>query len=172
MRVAAEPVSRFVLSGQQWLDSPNLPRIGHVAARRFRLGPDDLEDLLQELRLAVLRAGAATPLNATWIFRAAEHRALDLVRSRKRMRAIQEEAGAAPGSHPVNRELLGLLRARASLMPREARAVYQLHLAGHSEREIAARLGTSRASVRRVTGWLMRFFGGRARVRAGRRSSR
>lgn len=163
MREAAERVSGFVLSGQQWLESRSLPRIGRLAARRFHLPPDDLDDLLQELRLAVLRAGVATPLNATWIFRAAEHRALDLRRGRDRIRSISGGGRLSEESGGVDRELLGLLRARASLLPREAHLVYQLVLAGHSEREIAGRLGSSRAAVRRHIDWCVRFFAGRAR---------
>jgi len=164
--VAAERAPCLVLSGQQWLDSPSLPRIGRLAGRRFHLPSDDLEDLVQELRLAVLRAGTSTALNSSWIFRAAEHRALDLRRSRERMRAIATAAAEPEKTGRVDRELLALLRAQASRLPRDARAVYQLHLAGHSERDIAVRLEVTRASVRRITSWCLRFFGGRAGARA------
>ena len=155
--MAAKLNSEPALPPHKWLETRNLVRIAVIVGRRVGLPVEDLDDLVQELRIAVWRAGSETLLNASWVFQAAEYRAIDLQRLRARARTAQPRW---PDEQP-DQELIGLLRARAALLPSRFRAVYELHLSGCSEREIARDLQLTRGTVRRISTWCRRFFVGR-----------
>lgn len=148
----------FALSANDWLQSPNLARIARVIARRMGLPAQDFDDFFQDLRIRLWRVGPSTRVNTSWVFQTAAHLALDLNRQSERLKLLRRPRAAAETPHV---ELLALLHARVALLPAESRAVYELHLRGLSEREIARRLEMDRAKVRRVNEWNLRFFGAR-----------
>jgi RNA polymerase sigma factor (sigma-70 family) len=138
------------LTAGEWLESPYLPRLAARIAAQFGLKPQDVPDLLQEVRIALWRAGSDQRVNVSWISRTAEHKAADHWR---RKRHEQERLVHAPEVRiPItdsNAELLHLLRARAAILPTPLRKFYALRYEeGRSEREIALRLGLCRGSVR------------------------
>lgn len=137
----------------EWLESPYL---AHVAARvvyQHGLGSDDLEDLLQELRIALWEVGADVRVGARWLFQVANHKAVDLLRGRVRRRKRDRAFAERKLSSVPDLELDHLLHARVDRFPVSLRTFYGLrYLEGLSEREIARRLGLCRASVR----WLDR----------------
>jgi RNA polymerase sigma factor (sigma-70 family) len=134
----------------RWLESPYLSRIASRVAYQFRLPAQDAPDLLQEVRLALWQAGPETIVNATWVFHTANHKAADLVRRRARIARenapLTRDPPLEDGAGPALRHLL---RARAALLPGRIHAFYMLRYEeGLSQREIAARMGICRGSVR------------------------
>ena len=146
----AEPEGSPVVD---WLESPYLARIGARIAHQYGLRSDELTELIQELRIAIWRAGAGTRVNVTWVVRVAQHKAVDVVRYRARERRHESSLAATARRPEHDRELDYLLHARAQAMPQRLREFYELHYRlGMSEREIAQSLGLCRSSVR----WLDR----------------
>lgn len=137
----------------EWLESPYLAHVAGRVAHQHDLVRDDLEDLIQELRIALWEAGLDVRVSARWLFTVANHKAVDLFRKRVRRRRrdrvftdIREHA-----SHDL--ELDHLLHARVARFSSSLRKFYDLrYLQGLSEREIARSLGLCRGSVR----WLDR----------------
>jgi RNA polymerase sigma factor (sigma-70 family) len=129
-------------------------RVAARAAYRYGLSPDDAADVLQELRIALWRKGPDLLVNAAWVNQTANHKAQDIVRRKRRAAARNprwiEEGGCPSG---CDSELLHLLRARVDLLPKKLQEFYRLRFQeGMSEREISARMGLCRSSVR----WLER----------------
>lgn len=147
----------------EWLESPYLPRIASRVAYEYGLPTEDAPDLLQDLRLALWIAGPDTAVNATWVFHTANHKALDLL-VRKRRDSPAARLGSVselPGSIR-DLDLLHLLRARADRLPERIRRFYYLrYREGLSQREIAARLGLCRSSVRWMDQQCLRMMKGR-----------
>lgn len=147
-----------------WLESPYL---SHVAARvtyQYGVASQENAELLQELRIALWKAGTETLVNATWVFHAATNKAQDLLRQRKRR---ARETSFSPDYQSVactlNPELLRLLRARVALLPPRLREFYFLrYRAGYSERQIAERLGLCRSSIRCMERRCLRIVAGRS----------
>lgn len=134
-------------TAREWLESPRLDSIARYVASRKALAPDDLPDLLQEIRIALWRAGMDRPVNATWIFHTAEHKAIDIW---KQSHAVDGDPRtpdpAGTGGDP---ELVHLVRARAASLRGSLREFCDLRYEqGLSERLIAERLNVSRSSVR------------------------
>lgn len=142
------------LPASLWLESPYVPRAVRRVAMRYSLTGEDCADIVQELQVVLLQTDPDRPLNATWIFQTASHKAADVVR--RRLRAAACEIGAPAPSPPVFErvpELLCLLRAKAAQLPPKLKAFYDLRYGqGLSQRDVARRLGACRASVR----WLER----------------
>jgi DNA-directed RNA polymerase specialized sigma24 family protein len=120
--------------------------------------------LLQELRLALWLAGPEVRVNPTWIYQTAIHKAADSIERTRRSRA-------APNGilhhHPALRDpdLSHLLRSRADRLPKELKLYFTLrYKAGFSQREIAARLGLCRSSVRWLDVRCLRLIKGRRRL--------
>lgn len=133
-----------------WLESHNLRSIASYVASHYGLSPQDLPDLLQELRIALWKAGLDTRVNATWVFRTASHKAVDFLKWRTRV-ADERTFWKATVARPVSGdpELWCLLRACAARLPPRLREFFFLRYEkGLSEREIARRLGLCRNSVR------------------------
>jgi RNA polymerase sigma factor (sigma-70 family) len=150
-------------SADDWLASPYLDQIGRNVARRHGLAPEDLPDLLQEIRIALWEAGLDARLGSPWVLRVASNKAVDLVRLRARVRAVQSIAVEAVASGTSQEELGHLLNAKVDSLPRRLRRFYDLHYRlGLSEREIARRIGVSRASVRWLDHCCRRIITGRA----------
>jgi DNA-directed RNA polymerase specialized sigma24 family protein len=110
----------------------------------------DTPDLLQELRLALWKAGPNLFVNVVWVFHTANHKAVDLVK--RKVRVAREASDWAEDQSPpcgVDPELVHLLHARATLLPKRLHDFYLLRYEeGLSQREIAKRLGMCRGSVR------------------------
>jgi RNA polymerase sigma factor (sigma-70 family) len=143
-----------------WLESSYLPYIARRVAYRCGVALDDLPDLLQEVRIALWKAGLEQPINSTWVFQTASHKAIDLKR-----RAVSRGRKPATGVLPeaADSELIHLLRARASGLSGALQIFYTFrYVEGLSEREIAKRMGISRSSVR----WMER----RCRIQVGVRA--
>ena len=64
------------MQGREWLESPRLIAVARCVGYRLALSPDDLPDLLQEVRLAIWNAGMDQPINSTWVFHTTRHHVL------------------------------------------------------------------------------------------------
>ena len=145
-----EAEARREATVREWLESPYLARAALRVAVQYGVPVVDRPDLLQELRLALWKAGPDQLVNVTWIFHTANHKAIDLIKRRARFGGeplITEECltplnGSDPG-------LVHLLHARAAHLPKRLRDFYLLRYEeGMSQREIARHLGICRSSVR------------------------
>jgi RNA polymerase sigma factor (sigma-70 family) len=146
----------------QWLESAHLNRISSHIASRLGLKAEDAADLLQELRLALWQAGPTTRVNATWVFRTAMHKGIDMWRQTRRAQTLQV-AKPRP-AYEGDSELRHLLHARASALPRYLRALYELRFEqGLSQRQTAVELGIRRASVRSLDHRCLDFLFGNLR---------
>jgi RNA polymerase sigma factor (sigma-70 family) len=144
---------RGAATAAQWLESPYLARAAARVAYQYGLGAEDLEDLLQELRIALWEAEPEVRVGASWIFQVASHKAVDFLRRQARTRHGDRAFAGSPESGTHDLELDHLLRARIARLPSRLREFYKLHYQqGLSEREIARSLGLCRSSVR----WLDR----------------
>jgi DNA-directed RNA polymerase specialized sigma24 family protein len=136
-------------TAREWLESPRLNAIARYVASRKALGPDDLPDLLQEIRIALWRAGMDRPVNATWIFHTAEHKAIDIWKQSLSHAVDADPRTPDPAGRGGDPELVHLVRARAASLCGSLREFYDLRYEqGLSERVIAERMQVSRSSVR------------------------
>lgn len=143
----ARPTERGVATANDWLQSPQLSKIAAYVSRRYSLANGDLPDLLQELRIALWRHGLQQPINVTWVFHTAAHKAVDFQRRAKLSAGLSARLRYV-ASRP-DPELLHITRARVARLPRRLRAYYLLrYVEGRTQRELAASLSISRASVR------------------------
>lgn len=129
------------------------------AAYRITGNATDAEDVLQTVFLRLLRRDDPPDLArgaAGYLHRAAVNAALDLLRARKRARAVDLEAAAelaeteasGPEGRSRGNELARWLRAAVSrLSPRAAEIFTLRYLEGYGNREIAQLLGTSQTAV-------------------------
>ncbi len=137
----------------EWLESPYLTHVAGRVARQHDLVRDDLEDLIQELRIALWEAGPDVCVSARWLFQVANHKAVDLFRKRLRRRRRDRVFTDSREDASHDPELDHLLHARVARFSPSLRRFYDLrYLQGLSEREIARSLGLCRGSVR----WLDR----------------
>lgn len=137
----------------EWMESPYLIRAGGRVANQYGLRPDELTELVQELRIALWQARPGIQVSAAWIFRVAQHKAVDILRERARAQRNEAALAATMRQPQHDFELDCLLHARAQALPERLRQFYKLRYElGLSEREIARSLGVCRASVR----WLDR----------------
>src|SRR4030095_5014490 len=146
----------------EWLESSYIDHVAARVAYRFGLPSQEVPELLQELRIALWKAGPSTAVNPTWILHTAQHKASDLLRKRRsRAREISFSGDSSIPSQPRDPELLRLLRARVDVLPPRLKEFYFLrYRAGLSERQIAVRLGLCRASVRHLERRCVRSVGG------------
>jgi RNA polymerase sigma-70 factor (ECF subfamily) len=129
--------------------------------RRYRLSDADLEDVLQEVRIRLWRAGEKqVELSASYVYRTSMSAAIDLLR-RLRARGADRTVGleqveepAAPAADPsvsVEEQQLAAQVARAveAITP-SRRAVVRMVLAGHSREEVAELMGWTEAKTRNL----------------------
>ena len=136
-------------TSREWLESPRLIAIARHVASRKALSPDDLPDLLQEIRIALWKAGMDQSVNATWIFHTAEHKAIDLWRQSLSHAIAVGSRTPDPACRAGDPELVHIVRARAASLSGSLRDFYDLRYEqGLSERVIAERMQVSRSSVR------------------------
>lgn len=114
-------------------------------------GAEDAEDAWQETFLAALRAypdlGAGANVEA-WLVRIAHHKAIDVIRSRTRRRALVETLRRQPAADAPT--VGDWFDAVAGLPPRQRQAVAYHHLAGLPYAEVAAIIGGTPAAARRA----------------------
>jgi DNA-directed RNA polymerase specialized sigma24 family protein len=103
-------------AAREWLESPHLLRIVRRVALRHSLSPDDVLDLLQEVRIALLRVGMDHEINTSWVFHTAEHKVVDLKRQSQTGELDLDPIPRFSSDKP-DPELLHLLRARAATLP-------------------------------------------------------
>jgi RNA polymerase sigma factor (sigma-70 family) len=106
----------------------------------------EAEDVAQDVFIAFYRAHRADA--APWLYQAAAHTALNVVRSRTR-RAVREERDAAgrdaigdPEGTALERERAREVRTALARMPRGAAELLALRYSGLSYSEVAAATGT------------------------------
>ena len=137
-------------------------------AYRITGNASDAEDVLQTIFLRLLRREETPDLSrsaGSYLHRAAVNAGLDLLRSRRRARAVPLEAddeedvapapqleathySSAAESRLERSELRDLLRqALAQLNPRSAEVFALRYFEGYGNTEIAEMLGTSRSSI-------------------------
>lgn len=154
------------LSVMEWLESPYLARVASRMAYQHGLPSQDTPDLLQDLRLALWKAGPDLLVNVTWVFHTANHKAVDLVK--RRIKLAKETSDWAEDPSPprgADPALLHLLHARAAVLPKRLHDFYLLRYEeGLSQREIAKRLGLCRGSVRCLDRRCLRMVKGRLAV--------
>jgi len=108
----------------------------------------ELQDLLQETRIALWRIGLNAPVKAALVVHIANNRAADLVRSIVRRRARENTASMTSASPRADTELQHLLNVNVDLLSPRLHEFYDLHYRqGFSERDIARRWGLSRSSI-------------------------
>lgn len=142
---------------REWLKSSHLLHIVRCVALRHSLSPDDLLDLLQEVRLALVRAGMDHDINASWVFQTAKHKVVDLKRQ-SRIGELDLDPSPPFSSDEPDPELLHLLRARAAALPAPLRDFYALRYEqGLSQRETARHMGIGRKSIRLMDARCLHF---------------
>jgi RNA polymerase sigma factor (sigma-70 family) len=151
------------LSVRRWLASPYLQRLAWRIAHQYHLSNEDVPVLIQELRLALWKAGPAAQVNLRWIAQTASHKAVDFLRRRMRDPLPMPEDIDLPGGKEDRAELLCLLHTRVARLPVRLRRFYRLrYQQGLSQREIAAKQGICRASVRCLDNQCVRWLASRA----------
>ena len=146
--------SRELLACAEWLDSPRLRHVAVRVAYQRGLAIDDLADLIQEIRIAVWEAGPTARVPEAWLHQVAHHKAVDIIRERRRRRDRDREVRFSTDRPVAVRSELGhLLHVSVAGLPERLRRFYALRYEnGYTEREIAVSLGVCRATVR----WLDR----------------
>ena len=135
----------------EWLNSPILSDlVERICGFSGITSPADVDDLVQEVRIALWQKGLQNAVSMAWISRVASNKVIDLIRRRSRRRAmiaaLRLDAKRKVRADP---ELACLLHASVSSFPAYLRRFYQLHYAlALSERQIGKRLGILRGSVR------------------------
>ena len=128
------------------------PRLFGLACRM--VGPDQAEDLLQEIFLAAHRKLGSYEGQAalgTWLFRLATNQCLDHLRSRgvRFARMTDSVEDRPPPARPTAGGVLGVvdrldLEQALATLPDGCRTVFVLHdVEGHAHREIGTLLGIS-----------------------------
>lgn len=135
---------------------------GQVFRTAYRLTGDamDAEDVLQTVFVRLLRRdeGAGIAAEAAGYFhRAAVNASLDLLRSRRRRRAVdldtvgdrlEDVSGPGPERRHGGRELAeGLRNALARMSPKSAEIFSLRYFEGHGNKEIAELLGSTQTAI-------------------------
>jgi RNA polymerase sigma factor (sigma-70 family) len=133
----------------EWLDAPELQGLVTRSVARYEVAPADVQDLLQETRLALWHIGLETEVSNSWIARTAKNKAIDHVRQRVRARSREKAFALNTSVGTRDPELEHLLRSRSAALPPPFRRFYGLfYIEGRSERDVARELHIGRASVR------------------------
>ncbi|MCU0616545.1 MAG: sigma-70 family RNA polymerase sigma factor [Gemmatimonadaceae bacterium] len=148
-----------------------LIRFGDVVRRagaKYGLDRDDLDEVLQEVRIRLWRQGGATDgdgeaklttLTPAYIYRAASSAALDLLRRRRSEKQRSTggleapphlPAGAGADDRLYTRESLAAIEAAIDALAPARRPVVRMYLTGYPREEIASLLGWSDDKVRNL----------------------
>ena len=159
-RPAAPNASRV----SEWLESPQLPRLVRRFALQHGVRAQDLPDLLQEVYISLIRKGLESRVNATWVFRAIASKIVDYFRKARSERLSEGPSTDqyVSAASKVDPELVLLVESRASRLPVSLKNFYNLrYCLGLRQREVAERLGITRAAVRYLEqGCLAQLLGG------------
>ncbi len=149
---AESSMEGFPCSASEWLESPYLARFVKRVAYQHGILPGEVDDLVQEVRIALWEVERQREVKPRWIFVTASHKAIDILRRRRR---VQAEMVAARPTTQQAEELACLARAQLAHLPKNLQVFCDLRYGeGLTEREIASRMGLCRGSVR----WLsLRF---------------
>jgi RNA polymerase sigma factor (sigma-70 family) len=150
-------VAADILTNEDPIERLFAAEYGRITAIAFRIVADraDAEDVAQEAFLQLARTGRAThPAATSWLATAAIHRALNLLRSRRRRVARELSEYRLAGSLQTARErdsdptaivereaTRALVRAAMLRLSERDAAVLALRYSGSSYREIAQTLG-------------------------------
>lgn len=133
-----------------------------LAASRQGLAADAFDDLVQETRIRLWRAGARgekiSTLPASYLYRTAATAAIDLLRrDRARREDALDETGtvaAAPAhaadAETARRDVEQVVAEAVDRLGDNRRSVVRMYLAGYSREEIAMHLGWTDAKVRNL----------------------
>jgi RNA polymerase sigma factor (sigma-70 family) len=132
------------------------------ARRRHGLAPQDLDDLVQEVRIRLWRAQGTgekiSVLSSSYIYRTAMSAAVDLIRGHRHERRgvpltennpTQVDLTVDPPRPEAMDEVRAIGRALETLSRSRAVAV-RMHLAGYSRKEIEGFLGWTEAKTRNL----------------------
>ena len=139
-----------------------VPGAGRRAGRSaIRRGFQDVPDLLQELRLALWKAGSGQLVSIGWVFQTANHKAIDWLKRKRRRAEVGLDAHTLPERFcSPDPALRCLLHSQASRLPYTLRRFYALHYEhGLSQRDVAQALGLGRSSVRSLDRRCLRLIG-------------
>jgi RNA polymerase sigma factor (sigma-70 family) len=140
-------------SVDDWLASAHLSSIVYNLALRHQLPRQEIPDLLQDVRVSLIRKGLNSRVNATWVFKTIGSRIVDYYR-KSRWRCGNGKGGGDHDTPHIQRsdpELALLVRSKATLLPGRLKNYYVLrYRLGLKQCEIAHRLGVSRAAVRHL----------------------
>ena len=139
-------------------------RMLRSVGRRRGLGDDEIDDLIQEVRIRLWRAltsDAGRAIQTSYVYRAALSAAIDLIRRRRARpeesledQAAAEEPSAAVRLQPdqaIEQAELGERIQRAvSDLPEPRDAVVRLYLSGYGREEIAGLMGWTEPKVRNL----------------------
>jgi RNA polymerase sigma-70 factor (ECF subfamily) len=134
------------------------------SARRHGLSGDDVDEVVQELRLRMWKSLGTAELirraKASYIYRTAISASIDIIRRRRarRFETSQDDglADLAPDtrrradSRLDEHELAGAVHRAIALLAESRRAVVRMHLAGYERHEIADLLGWTEAKTRNL----------------------
>jgi len=142
----------FEQKALDWLESDYLRRLVRRVGYLYYLSSPDLEDLHQELCVALWKIGPERVVNATWVCHTAQHLAIDLLKSRKKSCIMgAAEVAIVQDSSAPDLELLSLIRAQAARLPASLRRFYQLRYEeGRTQEEILQCSALSRGLVRGI----------------------
>lgn len=140
------PAAMVPRSSWEWLDSPLLARIAKRVACQYGISDGEIDDLIQEVRIALWGAEPQPEIKPRWVFVTAGHKAVDILRRRRNLGLQQSLSRGVSGEAA---ELKCLARAQIAHLPKNLRLFCDLRYAeGLTEREIAGRMGLCRSSVR------------------------
>lgn len=132
------------------------PRLRYLL-RRFRVPPEDAEDLVQETLLAALVKWERIHSPEAWLLATLRNRCLLYWRRRRneRLTAVEDEvlsglSGVEPAPQEREQARRDLETLLATLPERHQSLLRLRYLQGHSPAEVAERLGYRQASVRKV----------------------
>ena len=132
------------------------------AAARYGLPEDDIEDVLQDVRIRLWRAlerrETEREVPASYVYRAAVSAALDFIRRRRARREEGIEARQAdllqidpePERALETSEVLDAIEAAVSSLAEPRQLAVRMHLAGYHRLEIAELVGWSEAKARNL----------------------
>lgn len=141
-----------------------LSRMVRATGVRHGIGDDDVNDLMQEIRIRLWRAHPDSEeigrLPTSYVYRTAITAALDLVRRRRRNEEREPSLDTAPTAALVSRsgadhdalasDLGAAIMRELNTMVEARRVVVRMHLAGYEREDITSQLGWSDAKVRNL----------------------
>jgi RNA polymerase sigma-70 factor (ECF subfamily) len=134
------------------------PRVVGIAQRIVR-DADEAEDVAQDVFVAFYRKHPADAGYApAWLYAAAAHTALNVIRSRERrgkrdtIHAVERDVAVDPARSAEENETHAEVRAALARMDERAAALLVLRHSGLSYEEIAAALGLRRSSIGTLLG--------------------